>query len=211
MAGLQVGDLITAVDDVPMQAARDQTRASYDDLARNLETLDAAMADGEPVRLTVRRQSTTLTTVLTPVLACPYETQVDSSPDIRARADGRRVFISSAFAAYAETPDALAFVLSHELAHNILGHPAQIRGMNLAPWRIEQSENAADRVGLFLMARAGYDVGTVPAFLRRLAQDHWQLRYPQWGHASAPARAQALEAVVIEIESLRAADRPLTP
>ncbi|QQQ18208.1 PDZ domain-containing protein [Brevundimonas vitis] len=211
VAGLQVGDLITAVDDMPMQAARDQTRAGYDDLARNLETLDAAMADGEPVRLTVQRQGTTLTTVLTPVLACPYETQVDSSPDIRARADGRRVFISSAFAAYAETPDALAFVLSHELAHNILGHPAQIRGMNLAPWRIEQSENVADRVGLFLMARAGYDVGTVPAFLRRLAQDHWQLRYPQWGHASAPARAQALEAVVIEIESLRAADRPLTP
>ena len=211
VAGLRVGDVITAVDDVPMEAARDQTRANYDDLARNLEILDAAMAGADPVRLTVVRQGTTVTTELTPVLTCPYETQVDSSPDIRARADGRRIFISSAFAAYADTADALAFVLGHELAHNILGHPAQTRGLNLAPWRIEQSENAADRVGLFLVARAGYDIRVVPDFLRRLGQDHWQLRYPQWGHASAPARARALEDVVAEIESLRAADRPLTP
>ncbi len=211
VAGLQVGDVITAVDGVPMEAARDRTGANFDDLARNLDVLDTAMAGSDPVRLKVFRQGTTLTTELTPILTCSYETQVDSSPDIRARADGRRIFISSAFAAYAGTPDTLAFVLGHELAHNILGHPAAMRGLNLAPWRIEQSENAADRVGLFLMARAGYDVRTVPDFLRRLGEDHWQMRYPQWGHASAQARARAMEDVVAEIESLRAADRPLTP
>jgi len=210
-AGLRVGDLITAVDGELLDAARSQTRPGYEDLERNLARLDAAAMDDGQMDLSVRGGGVDRAVQVIPISACAYDTQVDPSPDIRARADGRRIFISSAFAAYAATEAELAFVLAHELAHNILDHPRQMGGLGLAPWRIEALENTADRVGLFLMARAGYEVHEVPSFLRRLGQDHWQLRYPQWGHASAGARARSLETVVTEIDSRRSQGLALTP
>ncbi|MBU4135541.1 MAG: peptidase M48, partial [Alphaproteobacteria bacterium] len=73
------------------------------------------------------------------------------------------------------------------------------------------AERQADRVGLYLAARAGYDTAIAPAFWRRFGAYNWRVRYPQWGHPSAEARARALEAVQAEISALQASGRPLLP
>lgn len=211
VAGLQVGDLITAVDGKPLDVGHLRIPADYADLEKNLAHLDAAALDDGIVSLIVLRQGKTLSMDVVPVPACAYETQVDPSRAIWARADGKRVFISSAFAAYAATDADLAFVLGHELAHNVLDHPRRMKALGMAPWRSQDMETAADRVGLFLAARAGYDVRPVPSFLLRLSQDYWQLRYPQWGHASAGSRARSLDMIVAEIETRRARGMALTP
>ena len=73
------------------------------------------------------------------------------------------------------------------------------------------SERQADRVGLYLAARAGFDTSVAPAFWRRFGEFNWRVRYPQWNHPSAEARASALEEVQAEITARRAGGQPLSP
>ena len=145
---------------------------------------------------------------------------VDPSDEYNARADGRGVFISSTMAAYAADDDDLALILGHELAHNVLQHhpspeplgdPDPVPETALARGNHWTQERDADRVGLFLAARAGFDTARAPGFLRRFGADNWRIRYAQIGHASAEARARALEETNAEIAAQRAAGRPLRP
>jgi predicted Zn-dependent protease len=74
--------------------------------------------------------------------------------------------------------DALAAVLSHEMAHALAHHAServareQRAGGNilqaLSYGRMQESE--ADHIGVFLMAFAGYDPDEAPKFWRRMAQ-----------------------------------------
>ncbi len=56
---------------------------------------------------------------------CPftYELDEDSAP-LNAYADGSRIVVAPAMIAFTQSPDELAVVLGHELAHNIFRHPA---------------------------------------------------------------------------------------
>ena len=194
-----------------------------------------AVADGSPAAraglaagdLLVRvngqdlaRGDTTRTVTLQPTQACSSFFQVDPSGEYNARADGKGVFISSTMAAYAADDDDLAMILGHELAHNVLQHrpppaplgePDPVPETALARGDHWTQERDADRVGLYLMARAGFDTARAPGFLRRFGADNWRVRYAQVGHASAEARARALEAAHAEIIARRAAGQPLRP
>ena len=219
-AGFRAGDLILAVDGVPLPAGETGGAAAWEGLAANVAVVDAALARG-PTRFTVRRGSGTVDLTLQPRRACGYEVQLDPSDDLNARADGRRLFISTALAGFAENDDELAVILGHELAHHVLGHRpwndsgGAARRVNEGAWRADGgrggAEQQADRVGLYLSARAGYDPAVAAPFWRRFGASNWRVRYPQIGHASAGARAEALEAVQHEIEAKRRAGGELLP
>lgn len=218
-AGLRQGDLILGVDGESLARGPDRRAAAYEGLEANLQRLDLALARG-PVTLVVRRDGDDRTVSLTPALACGYDVQLDPSDELNARADGKRLFITTAMAGFAATDDELALVLGHELAHHVLEHrdwhEAETRGRQTqtVPALSDVpggSERQADRVGLYLAARAGFDTAVAPGFWRRFGAYNWRVRFPQWNHPSAEARARALEAVQAEINARRETGQPLVP
>jgi len=218
--GLQTGDLLLSVDGAPLEEGPAGGAPSWDGLGRNLRVVDAALADGTAV-FDVQRGDDTREVAVRPVRACGYDVQLNPSDELNARADGRRLFISTALAGFAANDDELALILGHELAHHVLRHRhwSEVGGAgrraNEPAWRAEGGEGGAerqaDRVGLYLLARAGYDPGVAAPFWRRFGESNWRVRFPQIGHASAAARARALEEVRREIEAKRTAGEPLLP
>ncbi|MFN3557870.1 MAG: M48 family metalloprotease [Brevundimonas sp.] len=219
-AGLRVGDLILSVAGVPLTEGSLRARPQYEGLAANIATLDRALSNG-PTALSVQRGDIRLDLTVTPRRACGYEVQLNPSNELNARADGRRLFISTALAQFAASDDELAVILGHELAHNVLGHRRWSETGGSGRTVIDRAcdadlcggdpETQADRVGLYLLARAGYRPDVAAPFWRRFGESNWRVRYPQLAHASAGTRARRLEAVQAEIEALTAAGRPLLP
>lgn len=220
-AGLAPGDVILTVDGTALDRGRLDGPARYEGVARNLAILDAALASGDPVELTIRRGGVDRTVNLVPDRACAYSVQLDPSDELNARADGGRVFISTALAGFARGDDDLALILGHELAHNVLEHRERfdreapgrrvLGNLAVAPGSLEAAERDADRWGLYLMARAGFSVDGAPSFWRAFGQANWRVRWAQWGHPSAEARARQLEGVVAEIGTARERGEILDP
>lgn len=223
-AGLAPGDLILSVNGQPLGEGRANAEESYDGLRANAAVLDAALARG-PARLRVRRDGAEREVTVRPVSACAYPTQVEVSGSFRSRTDGRHIFISDGMANLAENEDQLAFVLAHELAHAVLEHRSQpdvtgVRGgLN---WAISMrrglslsSEADADRMGLFLVARAGFDPYRAVEFLSRWEAVDEGARGPQINtggvYESAAGRRRALAPVLEDIAARKAAGRALIP
>lgn len=219
-AGFRTGDVLLAVAGAPLSAGEATGPAEWEGLEANIRAIDAALAQGAAT-FTVQRGHDRLDLAVQPRRACGYEVQLDPSDELNARADGRRLFISTALAGFAQSDDELAVILGHELAHHVLRHrPWNDRGgvarrANDGAWRAEGgsggAEQQADRVGLYLAARAGYDPSVAAPFWRRFGASNWRVRFPQIGHASAGARAAALETVQHEIEAKRRAGGELLP
>lgn len=217
-AGLREGDLIVAVNGTPLTAGPTRTGPAFEGLAANVAVLDRALAGGE-TRLNIDRGDQPLMVTVQPHRACGYDVQLNPSDELNARADGRRLFISTALAGFTQSDDELALILGHELAHHVLRHRtwSDVGGAGreandaAAVNGAGDKETQADRVGLFLAARAGYDTRIAPAFWRRFGAANWRVRYPQLRHASAEARARKLEQVQLEIDAKRAAGEPLLP
>ena len=219
-AGLRTGDLLLAVDGLPLRPGASGAEAAYEGLEANIRTVDAAMADGSTI-FTVERDAETFDVTVQPRRACGYEVQLNPSDELNARADGRRLFISTALAGFAENDDELAVILGHELAHHVLRHRAWSETGGAARQANDEAlaaeggaggaEQQADRVGLYLLARAGFDPAVAAPFWRRFGESNWRVRFPQIGHASAGSRALALEQVQREIEAKRRAGGELRP
>ena len=219
-AGLTIGDLLLNIDGASLDEGPVGGAPSWEGLGRNLRIVDAALADGRAT-LTVRRGDDVREISIRPVRACGYDVQLDPSDELNARADGRRLFISTALAGFAVSDDELAVILGHELAHHVLRHRhwSEVGGAgrqsNEGAWRTQGGEGGAeqqaDRVGLYLAARAGYAAAVAAPFWRRFGESNWRVRYPQLGHASAGARARALELVEAEIAEKQRAGGELLP
>lgn len=222
-AGLRRDDILAAVNGEPLTTGappapsgpdeRPATRAPVD---RAEAAIDAALARG-PARLRVQRGPDRLEVVLTPRAACAYDAQVLPGSDLNASADGRHVFISAAFVDFARTDDMLAIVLGHEFAHDVLHHHQRedetgfARGvlgqLGSTPASHMVAEKEADYVGLYLTARAGYDISGAPAFERQI---------PSGGdlgltHPGSAERVAAVAATRDEIMAKRQRGEPLVP
>lgn len=210
-AGLQAGDLIMTAGGQTLKAGPAQDAPSETGFFANRSVIDAALANG-PTRLSIRRGAAELDLTLTPERGCGYSFLADPSPVLGASAFDDQIQVTTAMTAYAGTDGDLAVVVGHEFAHAVLQHPAERRGTGgRLPWRTEAREREADRVSLYLIARAGYDAGRAPVFWRRMSADFWQVRQPQIDHPSGETRARALEPVAAEIARMQAAGEPIVP
>lgn len=225
-AGLRPGDVIVAVDGRPLStgtaaSARGQT---YDGLQANIDRLNHAATLG-PMVLTVRRDGIERSMTVTPQRVCAYDTQVEVRDDLRALSDGRTIFVSARLVDIAQDDDQLAFLLAHELAHAVLEHatvpdvqggrgPANAQ-LSLRRGLSSSSESDADILGLYLLARAGFDPGRAVHFLSAYEAAAPGARYPQINlrgvYRSIPDRRRALEPVIADIARRQAAREPLIP
>ncbi|WP_136161728.1 M48 family metallopeptidase [Sphingomonas flavalba] len=219
-AGLRAGDAILAVDGAAVAPVPAKGRADYAGVAAVEQRIEQALAR-PPLRLSVARAGEAVAVAFAPDSGCPTRFQVLASDGLKASADGTYVQISAALIQFAESNDELAIVVAHELAHNILRHRETLdaqkvsRGMLAAfgknRGRIRATERQADRLAIWLAARAGYAVAAAPGFWDRFE------RRVGWGilsdgtHDGRRERMAAAEAEIAAVAARRAAGLPLDP
>ena len=122
-----------------------------------------------------------------------------------ASADGQRITISRRFLALAHSDDEAAFFIGHELAHNILRHRAWLDKVGRGAAAVRQTERAADRLALWLMANAGYDLTRAPVFMQRWGKRQANLLFHEPTHDHWKARLTLIEAELTKIAVARTA------
>lgn len=210
-AGLVAGDVLLAVNGTavpsPVEIAAIRERAAWRARVEATERqLEDALRAG-PAELRVLRQGRELRLRLDSLPACLGRVRLARSTQTNAFASGSYVIMTTAMLDYIRSDDELAVVLGHEMAHDILGHPATrseegvLAGLGIHPNNIWKREAKADRFGLRLMAAAGYNLdAAIPFWRRYLGKFDW---FPQIfrSHPSLGAREKI---AAEEIAAIRA-------
>ncbi|MFA9218046.1 MAG: M48 family metalloprotease [Sphingomonadaceae bacterium] len=228
-AGLRKGDGLIAVEGSKLPTgpnAETQAATVFGPLVGNRQTLN----------LTVWRAGASQSLNVPVTRACAFKVDIGNADNINSYADGQRVMITRGMVNFAQTDEAIAFVLAKDIAHNVLGHAATTRSAytigsiidNLVAVRPDLSmligsagvkpvpqelDAAADYLALYMLARAGYTIEHAHAFWQRLAA-----QYPASvlnGHtATHPAtgyRLSVIDKTVAEIKAKQAAKKPIVP
>ncbi len=190
-----------------------------------------------PMAIKIIRDGKEKTLTLRPEKLCSYSYSIVQKPDVNAFADGKAISVYSGMMRFIESDEELAIVVGHEIAHNIMEHIGKQTGNYVigtifdilftgigidtqgAFGRIgakafsQDFETEADYVGLYLMARAGYDITGAGYLWRRMG-----VMYPSTiksshtaSHPSTPYRFVSLDKTVEEIEEKRKNGLPLMP
>ena len=143
-----------------------------------------------PLRVQRGTETRELLFQLNPVCASHF--WVDASNKIEAGADGDQVRVTSALIDFVTSDDELAAVAAHELAHNLLGHPAGSADTRKRK-SITTTELEADRLSIWLLTNAGYDPQAAVQFWQRCGPKSCVglFRYPGW--------KKRVEAIKLEI------------
>lgn len=196
-AGIGVGDQIL--------------RVGHHEVSSDAELFDRARHfQGGPIPITVLRQTGETTVLVAPLSACAQRALMEMGDLMlsdRTRRD--QFYVTTGFIRFASTDAELALVVAHEIAHQLAERPL---GGGPRP------EVLADQLGLYLVARAGYDVSIAPGFWDRVALEQpWSLsedvdqygwtRVPPHGHMAS--RAVAIRLAVAEIQAKIADGQPL--
>jgi hypothetical protein len=223
-AGLKPGDVLTRINGWPTPQDLPPI-ASYEATARTQAMIDAALKR-PPLMLEIQRRRVRKTLSITGVTGCASRVEIVTDTTINAQADGRYVQISGALVDFTANDDELATAIAHELAHNILHHPgnrdteeashgvfaalAKV-GSKSGGGKLRQNEFEADRLAIWLVARAGYDVDAVVPFWTRLAQQSADGVLPDGTHPDWNDRIDRTAAAVAEVKRQRASGAALVP
>jgi predicted Zn-dependent protease len=184
----------------------------------------------QPLQLEVVREGLRHTLSLMAVPACKFSIQLVESDQINGIADGRHIGVTTGAVRFVGSEDALAWVVAHEIAHNVLNHSqnARLRVMlntflsattgvpgdlvgTMPPRR--SLEASADYVDAYIVARAGYAVREIKQFWRRLERLRSRETTPEIDrdHPTTAERLAAFEETLKEIEDKRERGEPLEP
>ncbi len=149
--------------------------------------LNKNLKESNEIHLTLLRNNKVIKKNITGIKGCVYNVQPIPSGAPNAFADGNKVFITLAAIKLARTIDEIAFLIGHEIAHNIYHYrsfsasEANYMGINyldkpkireaksLFIWTNEKKEIEADIEGLKLAFNAGYTLENVNEYWRRLS------------------------------------------
>jgi len=193
-----------------------------------------------PVTITIKRgrNAKEQDVVIHPVAGCASYLALEEDDTVNAYANATSIVVTSGMMRFADTDDALAMTFAHELAHNARGHiESQIMneflasvisvivesgtGIDFSDFLSDIGSNAfsqsfeseADYVGLYMLARAGYDVDKAIESERRFAAIHPDAIHidPDSSHPSTAQRFIALKKAAAEIAAKKAKGLPLLP
>lgn len=209
-AGLAAGDVLLAVNGTPFPPAAEIARERDRKKRRKLMEASEARLEAElrrgPARLDVIRSGLPMSLMLDSVPACPGRVRLARSKQTNAFSLRGQVVMTTAMLSFLANDDELAVVLGHELSHAILRHADErddeglLEGLGIKPSNVWKREEAADRLGLRLVAAAGYDLAAAIPFWRRYLRKYdW---FPQIfrSHPSLRARERIASE---EIEAIR--------
>lgn len=232
-AGLKNGDRILSVNGTPVPADKNALTT----FKEQVKSLDKTATYPVPVTLRIRRNNTERLVRIQAEAACDYGYGLASDDSINAFADGNNVFVTTGMMRFIESDNDLALVVSHELAHNVMGHLDKKKrnymlgsifdliaagyGINTqgtfgsigAQQYSQEFEAEADYVGLYMMALSGLSYDNSHYFWRRMAAANpggIKANHAS-SHPSTPQRFLALEKTVQEIKRKQMLKQPLRP
>ena len=227
--GIKRGDKLLAIEGKPVPAGEDAERQAA-------MLLLPLMRNRPNIKLTVQRDGSVLPLTIALTRACAFGVELGNADHVNAYNDGRRVLITRGMMNFVQSDIELAYVLAKELAHNALRHASKqnmtgtvgeimdnlvrlqpdlstmagTAGIKSMPLELEAE---ADRLALYMLARAGYNLSAVPRFWERLAS-----QYPPSVlngyyaiHPGIAQRLPAIEKTLSEIKSKQASRRSLVP
>lgn len=228
-AGLKVGDELAAINGTMVASGKQAgtiIKAALEDKGR------------WPIRFTVMRGGKPVDLQLMPRVSCDYPVELADQDIVNAFADGKKIYVTKGMMRFINDDRELALVISHELAHNTMGHIDKKRGNAMIGGLVDvlaaaygvntqgafskmtgaaysqDFEMEADYVGLYAMALSGAEVDGVANFWRRLGAANpgsiGQQGYFS-SHPSSPERFLAIEKAAAEIKAKRLAGKPLRP
>ena len=227
--GLRKGDGLIAAEgkNLPIGPhAESDAAAVFGPLISSRATLNMTIARGNEQQV-----------LMVPVTrACAIGINLGNSDHVNSYADGQRVMITRGMINFAQTDQAIAYEMARGMAHNILGHTQAQRSSatigsiidNLANVRPDRSmligsggmkampqelDSAADRLALYLLARAGYDIDHAKAFWQRLASQYpaTVLNGYTANHPGTAARIAVIAKTRGEIKAKQSAKHALLP
>ncbi|KTE38772.1 MULTISPECIES: M48 family metalloprotease [unclassified Sphingopyxis] len=188
-AGLVRGTAIAAIDGQPVPTFGDGPTVRID----AVQVMLAAREPSAPLTVTDaggRRYE------LGASAGCASGFRIERSGK-QAAANGKLVRLALRLAASVVADDELAAVVAHELAHNVLRHPAQLAASRSTDL-VRRTEIEADRLSVWLLADAGYD----PRAAIRFWERH---KKPLIRATTHPPRRERIAAIAAEIEAMTAA------
>lgn len=234
-AGVKTGDTLTQIASRPVAGSGSEV------VKLALNQITEQTRNGQPLRIDIQRKTRNnpqQSLLITPDRACNYPVVLGNGDEVNAYADGNQVVIQRGMLRFATNDTELGLVISHEIAHNSMGHmrakmtnytlgslldiaaqvllkvPTQGLFGSLGGNAFSQGfEAEADYVGLYIMAQSGGDIENAPQFWRRMATlspGSIQSSHSAT-HPATPERFVALEETVKEIKAKKAAGKPLEP
>ena len=209
-AGLRVDDEIVSVNGTGLEdaAAATQPHKTYWRTEAFVAALQSVLAHG-PARLLVRRNGNLMQLQLAGQPGCGGDIALVRSNSSNAWTDGRRVIVTTQMMRLARDDDELAFVVAHEMAHNMLGHTQRAsRSIFGLGGGAKRQELAADYDAVWLMAAAGYKPEGGTSFLRTINRRFW-LSFLSIDHPSIGSRMRAVASAVSSASGWAQAHRPM--
>ena len=230
-ANVKVGDSVKSIGG---EAYSKTTRRGYEEWMKKVKKLGTP---GIPLPIKLERDGQSILTEVIPELHCDYPVTVVMENSLNAYADGMAVYVTKGMMRFAEKDDELALIVGHELAHNTMKHIgakqqnfwlgsifdvlAAAYGLDTqgtfgkigANAYSQEFETEADYVGLYYVAKAGYDISEAPTFWRRMAVEHPGSIKGSYSstHPSTPERFVNLENTADEIIMKQKNNQDLTP
>ena len=173
--------------------------------------LKKSLESSSVVNLTILRNNKVINKQIQGIKACNYNVQAIPAASPNAYADGEKVFITLAAIKLARTEDELAFLIGHELAHNIYhynykkGTEANSLAINYLDmpklkdlnsfflFSTQSKETEADLKGVEIAFKAGYALENVNDYWRRLSVFNPSLI----SSSSSVYKSNALRAIMI--------------
>jgi hypothetical protein len=214
-SGLLARDVLLSVNGSPF--ASPERVAGEPDSKKRRKLIEQSEAQLEeqlrsgPAKLEILRENRKMTLILAAVPSCEVRARLARSSQANAFADGRYAIMTTKMLGFIQNDDELAVAMTHEIAHNLLGHPAQLDdekvphgilrnfGKNAA--RVRTTEEEADRLGIKLLWAAGYNVNAAIPFWRRLYAKYDPIPIPKLlrTHPSFGARERMIAEVIREL------------
>ena len=216
VGGLQVGDVVLAINGQTLEGKNTKAVSRIIEFFKEESILEGPPKPlTAPLQLRIERNGQMKEITIKGIAACHDGVVLANSETVNAFATGTRIWVTSGMMKVARLDKELAWVLSHEMAHNALGHMSGKRGSSNPGITVfaRESEAQADYVGLYFAARAKYDITEATGFWRRMAQKPPEATATNFlsTHGITLERLAAIEGTVEEIKEKIRNGIPLVP
>lgn len=158
---------------------------------------------------------------LDPTPVCASGFFISSGGKADAGADGRNVRVSVKLAEFTPDEDEFAFIVAHELAHNILRHRARLdaadvkRGLGRMFGKskrlIRQTEVEADKLALWLMVNADYKPEAALNFIERFGRKYGHGFFADGTHYRWKKRREIMQEELLRLNATQYGEHGLLP